>query len=139
MIDLVLFAGKLLLLALVYLFLLAAIRAGVGLVSGAAPVDGTWRLGLAVVRGPAELRGVRLDLAQPITIGREPDCDLVIADGFVSSRHARIDPSERGPVLKDLESTNGTNVNGRLIKQPTLLKRGDSIVLGKITLEVRDL
>lgn len=139
MIDIVLLVGKLLLLALLYLFLVAAVRTGIGLVSGAAPVDGTWRLGLVVAAGPPELRGVKLDLSQPITIGRDPGADLVIADGFVSTRHARVDPSERGPVLKDLESTNGTVVNGRRVKRPTLLKRGDSVALGKVVLEVRDL
>jgi hypothetical protein len=139
MIDVVLLAGRILLLVLVYLFLFAAVRTGLGLVSGAAPVDGTWRLGLIVAAGPPELRGVKLDLSEPITIGRDPESDLVIADSFVSNRHARIDPSERGPVLKDLESTNGTVVNGRRVKRPTTLSRGDSVRLGKVVLEVREL
>ncbi|GAB4279879.1 MAG: FHA domain-containing protein [Coriobacteriia bacterium] len=139
MTDLVLFIGRLLLLALVYLFLFAAVRTGVGMVSGAAPDSSTWRLGVQVVEGPPELRGVKLDLADPVRIGREPDSELVIADGFVSGRHARIDPSGSGPVLKDLGSTNGTFVNGKRVQGPVLLAKGDRIEVGKVVLEVRPL
>ena len=139
MVDIVLWAGKLLFLALLYLFLIAAVRTGVGLVSGAAPRRDTWRLGLAVAKGPVELHGVQLDLAQPVTVGRSPDSDLVIADEFLSLHHARVDPSEKGPVLKDLGSTNGTMLNGKRVKRPTTLTRGDTVELGKVVLEVRDL
>lgn len=139
MVDVVLLAGKLLLLALVYLFLFAAVRTGMGLVSGAAPKGETWRLGLAVTRGPAELMGIKLDLSETVTIGREPDSDLVVADGFVSTRHARVDPTARGPVLKDLGSTNGTVLNGKVVTEPTVLAKGDRVEVGKVVLEVRDL
>ena len=139
MVDIVLFVGKILLLALLYLFLFAAVRTGIGMVSGAAPSQETWRLALVVTQGPRELRGVRLDLSEPISVGRDPDADLVIADGFVSTRHARVDPSERGPVLKDLGSTNGTVLNGKRVERPTVLSRGDTVELGKVVLEVKDL
>ena len=139
MVDIVLLAGKILFLALLYLFLFAAVRAGIGLVSSAAPRDGTWRLGLVVTAGPKELQGIKLDLSEPITIGRDPSSDLVIADDFVSTRHARVDPSQRGPMLKDLGSTNGTILNGKSVTRPTRLKQGDRLELGKVVLEVRGL
>jgi pSer/pThr/pTyr-binding forkhead associated (FHA) protein len=96
-------------------------------------------LALVVTQGPRELRGIRLDLSDPILIGRDPDANLVIADGFVSSRHARVDPSERGPVLKDLGSTNGTVLNGKRLERPAVLSRGDTVELGKVVLEVKEL
>ncbi len=137
MVDLVLLAGRFLLLALLYLFLFAAVRTGVGAVSRAMPRDGTWRLDVKVVRGPAEILGVALDLASPVTIGRSPDSDLAIADSFVSTRHARIDPTGEGPVLTDLGSTNGTVVNGKRRSRPARLREGDTITLGDVLLEVR--
>jgi hypothetical protein len=83
MIDIVLFAGRLLLLALLYLFLLAAVKTGVGLVAGQRPkTRELWTL--TVVQGPRELVGVRVDVAGPVVVGRSPGADIVIGDDFVS-------------------------------------------------------
>ena len=62
----------------------------------------------------------RFELDKPeLTIGRHPDCDIQIDDGAVSTNHAVIRtranqylPEQTEIVLKDLESTNGTFVNG---------------------------
>lgn len=136
MTGILLLVGRLTLLVFVYLFLFVAVRTGIGLVSDATPRGSTWRLGLVVERGPKELRGIKLDLASPMTIGRDPEADLVIADDFVSSRHARVDPTPKGPVLEDLGSTNGTLLDGRLVDRPTLLKKGDTIEVGEVVLKV---
>ena len=72
MVDVVLLAGRLLLLALLYLFLLAAIRAGIGLIAGQAPPSKDRGLVLAVSRGPSELLGTRVPLRGPVIIGRSP-------------------------------------------------------------------
>ena len=62
MANVVLLAGRLLLLALLYLFLLAAIRAGIGLIAGQAPKRQDRGLVVAVSRGPSELLGTRVPL-----------------------------------------------------------------------------
>ena len=65
-----------------------------------------------------------------VTIGRLPDNTIVIDNSAVSSRHARI--VREGPqfVVEDLESTNGTFVNGDKITKRAL-RHGDTILVGK--------
>lgn len=142
MLDVILLFGKLVLLGLVYLFLFAVVRAGLAVVSAGPSASGavfasggaTWAL--LVDSGPAELRGVRVPLDAPVTIGRSADADITIADSFVSGRHARVSPGTAGPVVEDLGSTNGTVVNGSRISGPVALKRGDKVVLGDVVLKV---
>jgi FHA domain-containing protein len=64
------------------------------------------------------------------TIGRSRDCDIVLADGNVSRRHAEVLPTEGGWSVNDLNSTNGVVLNGRRIAGATPLKAGDRIELG---------
>ncbi len=73
-----------------------------------------------------------------IQIGRAPGCEIVLDDRNVSRRHAEI--RRRGPVvvLVDLDSTNGTIVNGRRVREHPL-SDGDRITLGnsRLTFERR--
>src|SRR5437667_12064292 len=55
-----------------------------------------------------------------ITIGRAPDNMIVIDDPSVSNRHAQLELSGETYRLKDLDSTNGTKVNGAPITETTL-------------------
>lgn len=66
---------------------------------------------------------------RPVVIGRDPRCDVVLADPMVSARHAQIAPSPSGYWLTDLGSTNGTFVNGQRVQQ-VLLRPGDQIRVG---------
>lgn len=62
-----------------------------------------------------------------IIIGRSPDCDFVIPDRQVSREHARLYRSEQGFYIHDMDSKNGTYLNGSTIIEPTLLQDGDVI------------
>lgn len=135
MVDVVLLFGRLVLIALLYLFLFAAIKTGIGLVT-AGPRTAKKGLALRVTRGPRELTGISFPLAGPVVIGRSPDADLVIADDFVSAIHAKLVPTPDGYVLEDLGSTNGTLVNGQPATRPLPIAAGDVIELGKNRLEV---
>ncbi len=64
-----------------------------------------------------------------ITIGRTTANDLVIAEPGVSSNHARVLTTGDGLTLIDLESTNGTFVNGERIRGPALVQPGDEIYI----------
>lgn len=136
MVDVVLLFGRMLLLALLYLFLFATVRAGVGMVVTGGARKRAAGLALSVVEGPRELRGVILQLSGPIIIGRSPDADLVIADDFVSSIHAKVSPSGDGAIVEDLNSTNGTIVNGQPATRPLQVREGDLIELGTNRLKV---
>jgi hypothetical protein len=63
-------------------------------------------------------------------IGRSRQCEVVINDPNVSREHAEIRPRGGSWVLSDLNSTNGTLLNGRRVERPELVRPGDEIELG---------
>jgi hypothetical protein len=70
-------------------------------------------------------------------VGRDGDCDIVLADQKASRRHAVIEGGLEGTfTLRDLASTNGTSVDGRTIGAPVDLHDGESITIGRTTLTV---
>jgi hypothetical protein len=64
-----------------------------------------------------------------VTIGRHPECNIVLADPNVSRNHAEIRPQGDGFVLVDLGSTNGSKINGVRVGQQ-VLRDGDEISFG---------
>jgi hypothetical protein len=75
--------------------------------------------------------GNRVEIAiDPITIGRHPDCDIVLPSEQVSRQHAEVRREEDGFVLVDLGSLNGTRVNGAGVRAPRQLNDGDTIAIG---------
>lgn len=77
---------------------------------------------------PSERRRVALG-AEPLTIGRDTENDLVLDDRRVSRRHAEIRLRLGRYTLYDLQSTNGTFVNGRRVAE-VVLSGGDRIAVG---------
>ena len=71
-----------------------------------------------------------------MTLGRLPECDIVVNDAGASRQHARIRQSEGEFVLTDLGSTNGTLVNGEVVAERPL-DDGDRITIGETDLEFR--
>jgi len=135
MIDVVLLAGRLLLLALLYLFLFAAVKAGIGLVAGQR-VRGRGAWILKIVQGPRELMNVTVPVTGPVVVGRSPGADIVLGDDFVSGRHLRVAPAGDTIVAEDLGSTNGTLLNGAKLTRITTLAEGDAIDIGEVRLQV---
>ena len=92
---------------------------------------------LHVLDGPAS--GTSLQLDRPRTIGRDPDCDLVLdADERVSRRHAELRPGPDGTVtVTDLGSTNGVLVDGTRITAPTDVRSGATVRIGRTVIGVR--
>ncbi len=72
------------------------------------------------------------------TLGRGVDNDIVVASKRVSREHAKIYRSGRKLLLEDLNSTNGTYWNNERISSPTLLRDGDWITIGEVTLQFHD-
>ena len=71
------------------------------------------------------------------TIGRAPNCDVVIASQSVSKEHARIEVLSDKVILTDLGSRNGTFVNGVQIRSQKV-QSGDKIALNDIIVELTD-
>ena len=134
MIDTVLFAGRLLLIALLFLFLFVVMRTGVGLVKGQNRTSENWTI--AVEQGPRELRGVKIAVNGPVIVGRAPGADIVIPTSYVSGRHARFSRLGENLLIEDLGSTNGTIVNGTAITAAEQLEDGDIISIGEVTIRV---
>jgi hypothetical protein len=87
-----------------------------------------------LVRGGA-LKGTRLLIKTPIAnIGRADYNDLVIPDESISTAHAKLQRREGVWVLVDLESTNGTFVDGERIKADTPIAPGTMVRFGDIQL-----
>lgn len=141
---------KFCLLALLYLFLMRVVWVVVrelrGTPAPAAPVP------VPVAPPPvkaARKRGWRFVVAQPVaekghayaidgevTIGRGGGCTVPLpADTFVSQVHARAYERDGKLWLEDLGSTNGTFVNGRQVREPVSLRRGDRVQVGETVLE----
>jgi hypothetical protein len=72
---------------------------------------------------------------EDLVIGRHPDCDVVVSHPTVSRCHARLTFRDGGWILQDLESTNGTTLNGRRVGR-CRLRPGDQLALGEQPLRV---
>ncbi len=65
-----------------------------------------------------------------IWIGRSPSCDLSLREKSISAKHARLFFKNRQWWLTDLDSTNGTFLNGERISEPVVVVKGDIIRIG---------
>ena len=88
----------------------------------------TWRV-IVAGRPQALAEGVNV-------LGRDPDASVFINDVSVSRRHARVSVHHGVAVIEDLQSRNGTFLNGRRLDAATELHDGDLIGLGPIALAV---
>lgn len=72
-----------------------------------------------------------------IVLGRSPECDVVLESPSISRRHASLEMSpNQGVVLTDLDSLNGTFVNGRKLSGSIKLQPNDTFFLGKFQLSL---
>jgi adenylate cyclase len=89
------------------------------------------RLRYHTVEGP-----VSVDVSQEIFVmGRDPSCDLVIADSTVSRRHAQILRERNLFAVQDLDSKNGIRLNGEPVEHAAL-RHGDELAIGQVPLGV---
>jgi hypothetical protein len=111
----------------------------VDLLTDRALSPGEFRLaGQLVEGGPASAvvlaDGSRIGIGdEPITVGRAPDCDLVLEDPTVSKHHLELRRQGTDVLVVDLGSTNGTRVNDVGVHE-RLLADGDEIRLGATVL-----
>ncbi len=126
MFNLAIFVLKGVLLAALYLFLLAVlwtVRADLAPRSGSRPR-------LVALKG-AVARGASFPLSGEVVIGRDSEEGISLPDPYVSSRHARVFADGDCFFIEDLGSTNGVYVNGRRLREAARLRPGDRIKLGE--------
>jgi diguanylate cyclase (GGDEF)-like protein len=91
---------------------------------------------IRVVAGPDMLSYITVPHGQEIVIGRDDATALTLTDITVSKRHARVSHEDNGTlVLTDLDSTNGTAVNGQPVTR-TILRPGDHLEIGAVSMRV---
>jgi pSer/pThr/pTyr-binding forkhead associated (FHA) protein len=150
MTDQLLTALKILLLALIYLFFArvlwavwsevrtpVAVAQGTG--KGRAKKKSTPKgASVFVVIEPKQHRGRTYTLSNALAIGRLDDNDIIVEDDtFISSHHARLEIRPEGVWVVDLQSTNGSFVNGQRLTGERSVRKGDRIQVGSTVLEMR--
>jgi pSer/pThr/pTyr-binding forkhead associated (FHA) protein len=85
---------------------------------------------LVAVRGGGIEPGERFDLFGGLSIGRSPDADVRIEDRFASSVHARLYSRGASYYVEDMNSTNGTFLNGAVLEGEAELHDLDEVKIG---------
>ncbi|PRI12354.1 FHA domain-containing protein FhaB/FipA [Leucobacter massiliensis] len=91
---------------------------------------------LVITSGVADGTSIALD-EDLITIGRSSDSTLVIVDDYTSTYHARLSRSGDQWILTDLDSTNGTRLDGERITKPVVVPPFTPVTIGTTTFELR--
>lgn len=149
--DLVLQLTRAGFLALLWLFIVAALRVVRSDLSAASGLRANMpiprlragrgerkRAARQLVVTAGALAGTRITLdGRPILMGRADDSTLVLDDDYASTRHARLGFSGGDWFLEDLGSTNGTYLDRAKVTAPTRVPPGTPIRIGKTVIELR--
>src|SRR5688572_18311776 len=104
--------------------------------NSAAAATSTTASRLVITSGAKE--GLELPLSdQPLTIGRSSESGLVIRDDYTSTHHARLVLWGDEWVIQDLDSTNGTFLNGNRVNAPAPVPLNTPIKIGTTSFELR--
>ncbi len=91
---------------------------------------------LVITSGAKE--GLELELSpEPLTIGRSGESGLIIRDDYTSTHHARLILWGDEWVIQDLDSTNGTFLDGTRVTVPTPVPLGTPVRIGTTSFELR--
>ena len=91
---------------------------------------------LVITAGSLQGQSIELENA-PVTIGRAPESTLVLTDDYASTHHARLVPRDGEWLIEDLGSTNGTYLDKAKVTRPTPVPPGGKVRIGKTVLELR--
>jgi pSer/pThr/pTyr-binding forkhead associated (FHA) protein len=92
---------------------------------------------IAIITGRNAGSSLPIDGKKEILIGRAASSDLVIGDEFASSMHAKLVLVGEDWVLQDLNSTNGTFLDGKKVTTPATIRAGMNIRIGTTNFELR--
>jgi len=114
----------------------SSLPSGANTVSGGSNASVQTARRLVLTSGPRA--GTELALGRdPITIGRSSESGLVIRDDYTSTHHARLLLWNDEWMIQDLDSTNGTFLDGRRVTVPTQVPLDTPIKIGTTTFELR--
>lgn len=130
-------------LALIFLFLLRAIKAIYIEVAPRGRREAPSASATAkppekvVIHAPDQVKDKSYPLEDELIVGRDSQCQIVITDTYASMIHARIFRKDGKVWLEDMGSTNGTYLNRRKLTSPHPVNRGDKGRIGKTELLFR--
>lgn len=102
----------------------------------AAPQGPVFATRLVITSGAKE--GLEIDLPdEQLTIGRSSESGLVIRDDYTSTHHARLLKWPDGWVVQDLDSTNGTFLDGNRVIMPAIIPLNTPVRIGTTSFELR--
>lgn len=134
--DALLLLARYVLLAVVYLFIVAVVRAIQVDLRVAAAREEPQRASLVVEESPLPSLpvGTAFRLEGEVTVGRGAATQVTLPSEFASAEHARLFPRGGRYWIDDLRSKNGTLLNGRRLAEPRPLREGDRVRIGEVTL-----
>ena len=91
---------------------------------------------LVIVEGDRTGHNIALDRRE-LTIGRAEDSDLIVDDEFASTHHAKLVLINNDWLIQDLNSTNGTFLDGSRVGTPAVVKLNTPVRVGKTVFELR--
>ena len=126
---------------LVYLFLFIIFKNNMKSLRSNHEISGTSKKGkslhLTVDFNSTDQRSYKVNIADKIYIGRKAGCDIILANEYVSAHHAVIrNIKNKYLTIEDLQSTNGTYIDQRLISGQVILKAGMKIQIGKPIIKI---
>lgn len=139
--ELLVLVLRLALVAVLYLFLWQLVAVVWADLRQASPrsglaVQASWKLQL-LDPGESSLHvGSAFPLKPRTVVGRGPDNDIILDDGFVSTRHAILTLKNGEWWVKDLGARNGTWINDRRISGEASLSPGDQVAFGPVRLKL---
>jgi hypothetical protein len=143
LLDLLILALRLVLVALLYVFLVTVLRLatrGLQVAPAPRPLRDTHvaelRLVVLEAGGSGLTPGQVIEVVDGATLGRAEPSQIRLADSAVSSQHAQLSRVGRGWMVTDLGSTNGTQVNDLPVKREAALRDGDVLGMGNVRLKV---
>lgn len=95
-------------------------------------------MNLEAVKGGDKIKLVKNDIdnLEQIYFGRDMNNDIVADDKYISGSHFKISKANEEYIIEDLNSTNGTILNGKILTEPNMLKNNDVISLGEIQFKI---
>lgn len=134
----VIWAVRLLFLALLYIFLARVVRSLLRDLRAAAREPGASLGRLVVLESPGgdPEQGRSFDLDAITTLGRDVNNAIVVDDPFASAEHAVLTYRGRSWYVEDLGSTNGTFINGRAVASVAPLGFGDEVSIGQVRMRL---
>ena len=137
MTEFLLTALRFVFLALIYLFVWYVIRSLADYQGLRMPKPLSRRSARLVFVRSESQAGMHFTVADSVVLGKSPEADIPINDPYASEFHVRIRRREGKLSASDLGSDNGTYLNGRRMRTPVELARGDALQVGRTVLEVQ--